>query len=118
MSTSSREVRQLEVVEDEAERVRVRPEPGGAARAVERLEHLGERKPERVRGAVRRGHERQGAGARRDRERSEVGRAHPRQIGIDDEADAVDSGERSLTRRRPDRLPGSVTTSTPRLPGN
>ena len=90
------EVRQLEVVEHEPERGGVRPELRCAAGAVERLEDLRERKPERVRRPVRGGHDRHGAGASGDRERRQVGRAHPRQVRVDDEADAVDAGERSL----------------------
>ena len=91
----------------------MRPEPRGAARPVERLEHLGEREPERVRRPVRRRDDRDGAGARREA-RARSGRT------------ARTRGRSALTTRQtpstpasaactaaPWPPPGSATTSTP-----
>ena len=72
------EIRQVEVVHElEPERGGVRPEPGGAAGPVERLERRGEREAERVRRPVGGGDDRERAGARRGGERREVGRRAP-----------------------------------------
>ena len=83
----------------------MRPELRRAPRAVERLEDLRVGEAERVRRPIARLDERDGAEARRHRERAEVGRAHPRHVGIHDEAEAVDAGEaghdgRALALRR------------------
>ena len=112
VSTSSREVRRSRS-SSRARAPRMGAEAGGAARAVERPEHLGERKRERVRRPVARRHERRAASARAGTRARRVGRADARQIGVDDEARAVDVRASAARTAAPWPSPGSATTSTP-----
>ncbi len=96
VSTSSRRPASSEVVDGEPEGYRVRPEPGGAAGAVERREHGGRREAERVRGAVGGRHDGERTCLRRGGERLQVGGLHARQIGVDDETDALHRSEPGL----------------------
>ena len=70
-----------------------------AVRPVERPEDLGVRQSQSVRPSVGRRDERDPAEPRRHGEGGEVGRAHAREIRVDDQADAVDALERGCDRR-------------------
>ena len=76
----------------------MRPEAARAVGPVERPEDLGVRQSQRVRPSVRRGDERDPAEPRRHGEGGEVGRAHAREVRVDDQADAVDVLQRGGDR--------------------